>query len=70
MSTTILRLPDVQRRTGLGKTHIYELMEAKAFPESVSLGGRIKGWVDSEVETWIQERIRASRGRSSVAPQN
>ncbi|MGA7324701.1 MAG: AlpA family phage regulatory protein [Rhodomicrobium sp.] len=56
----IERLRSVMQRTGLGRSRIYELMEAKddAFPGSVSLGGRAKGWVSEEVDEWIRKRIK------------
>jgi hypothetical protein len=31
------------------------------FPKSVSLGGRAVGWLEAEVQQWLQRRIEASR---------
>ena len=58
----ILRLPEVQRRTGLSRSTIYVRLDQGLFPRPVSLGARAVGWIDSEVDEWIRERIVASRG--------
>lgn len=54
-----LRLKDVQDRTGLSRSHIYGLSASGKFPKSVSIvpGGTSKGWVESEVQEWVQQRI-------------
>ncbi|HSE87586.1 MAG TPA: AlpA family phage regulatory protein, partial [Candidatus Binatia bacterium] len=31
------------------------------FPRPVSLGGRAVGWLEAEVQQWLQRRIEASR---------
>lgn len=60
----LLRLPDVETKTGLKKTAIYAGMKAGTFPPCVKLGVRASAWSQSAVDGWIQDRIRqASRGR-------
>lgn len=49
----ILRLPDVELRTGLRKSSLYDRMKAGDFPQSVRLGARARGWLSSEVDEWI-----------------
>ena len=56
-----LRLPEVKKMTGLGRTSIYAQMNAGLFPQSVSLGGRSVGWLYSEVQQWMAQRIASSR---------
>jgi prophage regulatory protein len=34
------------------------------FPKPVSLGGRAVGWLEAEVQQWLQRRIEASRSES------
>ena len=60
--TRILRLSEVQARTGLSRTTIYEWMAAGRFPRAIPLGTRCVGWIESEIEEWIRERIAESRG--------
>src|SRR4029453_13993108 len=62
---TILRLPDVKRRTGLSRSTIYLRIMQGTFPKPVSLGGRAVGWLEAEVQQWLQRRIEASRSESS-----
>jgi prophage regulatory protein len=59
--TTILRLSQVRRRTGLGRSTVYDKVKAGEFPAPISLGDRAVGWVESEVSGWIAGRIAESR---------
>ncbi|MEW6290033.1 MAG: AlpA family phage regulatory protein [Thermodesulfobacteriota bacterium] len=56
----ILRLAEVKRLTGLGKTSIYKLMGEGNFPRAVSLGSRAVGWIVRDIRGWLQERNFAS----------
>ena len=57
----ILRLPEVRSRTGLSRSSLYERMHEKTFPSSISLGGRNVGWLESEIDAWIDNRVKESR---------
>ena len=57
-----LRLPEVLARTGLSRSTIYVRLEQGRFPRPISLGGRAVGWIESEVQEWIRQRIAESRG--------
>jgi len=61
MAHTILRLPAVKACTGLSRSTIYLRVAEGAFPKPVSLGGRAVGWLESEIQDWLQHRIDASR---------
>jgi prophage regulatory protein len=67
MMHTILRLPDVKRSTGLSRSTIYLRISQGTFPKPVCLGGRAVGWLESEIQEWLQRRIEASRKESSGA---
>ena len=58
---TILRLPEVKKSTGLSRSTIYMRISQSAFPKPVSLGGRAVGWLEAEIQEWLQRRIEASR---------
>ncbi|MBQ0726997.1 MAG: AlpA family transcriptional regulator [Thalassolituus oleivorans] len=58
----ILRLPEVIAKTGLGRSTIYKLISEDLFPKSVPLMPRVVGWIESEVEEWILERIAERDG--------
>ena len=55
---TLIRLPAVLERTGLGRSMLYELMERAEFPRPVKIaGGRLNFWSDKEVDDWVAERL-------------
>ncbi len=58
---TILRLPAVKASTGLSRSTIYLRVSEGTFPKPVSLGGRAVGWLEEEVQSWLAQRIAASR---------
>lgn len=58
MSTQILRLPAVVARVGLSKSPLYAKIKAGEFPKPVPLSNQAVGWLESEVEAWLQERIK------------
>ena len=57
----ILRLPQVCKVTGLGRSMIYQLEAERRFPTRVRIGLRAVGWIEAEVQTWLAEQIRRSR---------
>lgn len=58
----ILRRKQVEIRTGLSRSTIYELISAGTFPRQVNLcNGRAVGWIEQEINNWLQDRIDASR---------
>lgn len=62
---TILRLPQVQAMTGISRSGIYARIKAGTFPKQIKLGERASGWIEREVQTFIQERINASRSQTN-----
>jgi prophage regulatory protein len=58
---TILRLPQVKGRCGLGRASIYAGVKNGTFPAPIKLGERAVGWLASSVDAWIQTRIQVSR---------
>jgi prophage regulatory protein len=62
----IIRLPEVMKRTGLPRASVYQQMALGTFPRQVSISLRSRGWVESEVDGWIEQRIAA---RGAVAGQ-
>ena len=57
----ILRFPDVVTKTGLSKSAIYGRIRSCEFPVPVPLGPRAVGFVEHEVEDWLERLIRRSR---------
>ncbi|WP_261434788.1 helix-turn-helix transcriptional regulator [Serratia ficaria] len=65
MSESLIRLSEVQRRTGYSKAWIYCLMSKNKFPASVKIGSRAIAFVESEIDEWVNRRIAESRGEAA-----
>lgn len=57
---TILRLPKVTAKTGLAKSTIYKKIAAREFPAGISLGGKAVGWLEADIDRWIEQKIQLS----------
>jgi prophage regulatory protein len=51
----ILRMPLLQHKVGLCKASIYNRINAGTFPKSISLGGKSVGWLESDIDQWIEQ---------------
>jgi prophage regulatory protein len=60
LDTKLLRIKQVQDRTSLSKSYIYQLCSQNQFPKSIQLvaGGSSVAWVESEILEWIDSRIK------------
>lgn len=61
----VLRAAAVCRRTGLSRATLYRYVKAGSFPRPIPLGPRAVGWIEAEVEKWIECMMR-KRKRLSV----
>ena len=57
----IIRLPEVKALTGLSRSTIYQKIIEKTFPTQISLGPKSVGWLENDVQNWIQEKIAQSQ---------
>jgi prophage regulatory protein len=53
MSETLLDVKAVMKKTSLGRTKIYELVNSGGFPEPRRLGPQIVRWREAEIDAWI-----------------
>ncbi|MEH6445760.1 MAG: AlpA family transcriptional regulator [Oceanospirillaceae bacterium] len=65
MFNKIIRLPEVKVRTGLSTSTIYLHMSKGLFPKAISLGERAVGWLEADIEQWLDKRIAASKGANN-----
>jgi len=56
----ISRLPDVISQTGLSRSTLYELIRQGRFPQQKQLGPRAVGWLDDDIDRWIEDRATAT----------
>ena len=57
----VLRKPEVFEKTGLSDATIWRREHSGDFPRRMSLGGKAVGWLESEIEEWIQKKAEARR---------
>ena len=50
-----LKLDEVKRRVGLGKSMIYRLIQEGKFPAPYKVTSLASRWSDQEVRAWIDE---------------
>jgi prophage regulatory protein len=65
-SDRLIRRPEVESRTSLKRSTMYAYIKEGVFPRPIPLGARAVAWLSSEVDEWIEARIRAARGRSDL----
>ncbi|MEH0873712.1 AlpA family transcriptional regulator [Pectobacterium cacticida] len=53
----ILRLEEVEAKSGFKRAHIYNLMKKRQFPQALRLGVRAVGWDSIEIDQWIAESV-------------
>ena len=51
---SLIRLSEVQRRTGYSKAWIYRLISQGRFPKQVKIGSRAIAFVESEIDELIE----------------
>lgn len=66
VSEKFLRLIEVQRRVPYSRSTIYLKVSRGEFPHPISLGARAVGWLESDIDEWMAQRIDRSRERASA----
>ena len=56
MAEKLLRRPEVEARTGLSRSTLYDWMKLGEFPQPVKLGSRLVAWRESDVTAWLEAR--------------
>jgi prophage regulatory protein len=55
----VLRREQVTAKIGLERSAIYQRVKLGTFPKPIQLGPKSVGWVEAEVDAWIEERVVA-----------
>lgn len=64
---TVLRISEVSELTGISVSMLYEKMNRKSryydptFPKKVSFGARTVGYLQTDIDAWIQQRVSAAK---------
>lgn len=63
-----IRAKEVRLRTGLSTSTIYKKIGDGSFPPGRKLGERMRGWLNSEVQAWIDAQIDAEPEKEIWTP--
>ena len=56
-----LKLSEVINKCTKSRSTIYSEIKAGKFPAPISIGARSVAWLSSDIETWMEARVKASR---------
>jgi prophage regulatory protein len=54
----IQRWPVVFGRVGFCRSYVHLLISKGEFPRPIKLGQRASGWLESEIDSWLEDRIK------------
>jgi prophage regulatory protein len=60
----IIRRADVEARTGLPRSTLYDRIKRGEFPAPIPLSARAVGWLEHEVDAWLADRIAKARNQT------
>mgnify|MGYP000369959343 CR=1 FL=1 len=63
MIDRIIRRNELEKIVGLSRSGIYLRMDAGTFPRPIPLGGRSVGWLESDIQSWIDARIAEAKDK-------
>jgi prophage regulatory protein len=66
MAKTVLRLKRLKGKTGKSTSQIYAEMAKGDFPKPIKLGKRAVGWIEEEVDAYIERRIAERDTRAAA----
>ena len=56
----MIRIP-LSRGVPFRRSTIYLMISRGEFPKQISLGVRAVGWLKSEIDPWVESRIKSSK---------
>ena len=63
----VLNIKEVKAKTKICQSKIYLMMNEGTFPKSIKLGAKSVGWIESEIDNWIQDRINERDEKNNAA---
>jgi prophage regulatory protein len=58
----ILKRPSVLKRVGVSKATLATMISNGEFPKPIKLNSRAVGWIDTEIDGWLDAKIAARDG--------
>lgn len=66
----LLRIKQVEARTGLHRSQIYAWMKEGHFPQSIKIGPASVAWLENEIDEWIEHKLSLRALRPSHRSNN
>lgn len=63
----ILKINEVVQKCNLSRATIYKKVKEGTFPKQIKLSERSSGWLESEVNQWIESRVKEREASQEVA---
>lgn len=60
----LLRRGEVLARCAFSNSTLHRLIKSGDFPPPIQLGSRAVAWIESEINSWIEQRIEDVRGNA------
>lgn len=60
----VLRKPEIFKRIQVSDPTIWRWERSGQFPQRIQLGGSAVGWLESEINAWLQKKAEARRSTS------
>mgnify|MGYP003674335233 CR=1 FL=1 len=58
---SFLRWPEVAKIVPISRSHAHALAAQGKFPKPIKISPRASGWLESEINAWLRERVAESR---------
>jgi prophage regulatory protein len=66
----LLRIREVKKAVGLGRTTLYALIKQNRFPQPIKpTAAQASAWLESEIGEWIRQRAAERGGAAGKAPE-
>ncbi len=59
ISIKVIRMPQVEDKVGLKRATIWRLIAAGHLPKPIKISARASGWIESEIDEFIQRRAES-----------
>lgn len=63
----ILKINEVVQKCNLSRATIYKKVKEGTFPKQIKLSERSSGWLELEVNQWIESRVKERENSQEVA---
>lgn len=63
----ILKIHEVVKKCNLSRATIYKKVKEGTFPKQIKLSERSSGWLESEVNAWVENLVKEREESQEVA---